>query len=94
MKTLQLQVSFLLHGCRSLKDKRRRLSKLRDKFGRQTAMAVCESDFQDDWRRSHWTFVACGTDAKILERMLSEVESYVALSVDAEVVGVERSWLV
>ncbi|MFK7916113.1 MAG: DUF503 family protein, partial [Pseudomonadales bacterium] len=43
MKTVALQVRFVLHGCRSLKDKRKRLRGLRDRFGKQTGLAVCES---------------------------------------------------
>ncbi|MEE4283615.1 MAG: DUF503 family protein [Pseudomonadales bacterium] len=38
-----LTIVFHLHGCQSLKDKRQRLAGLRDRFGKQTQVAVCES---------------------------------------------------
>ena len=93
MKVARLRVDFVLHGCRSLKDKRQRLSRIRDKFGRQTNVAVCESDFQDDLKRAQWAFVSCASSARIIEQHLADVESYVATSIDAEVVAMERDWL-
>ena len=93
MKAAKLEVSFVLHGCRSLKDKRRRLHKLRDKFGRQTAVAVCEADYADDLRRSVWAFVACAGDAVVVEQILADVERYVLQSIDAEVTDLSRHWL-
>ena len=93
MNVARLTIGFRLRGCASLKDKRRRLAKLRDKFGRQTGLAVCESDYADDLRRSEWGFVACASDARIVEQTLAEVERYVALAVDGEVVSMQRTWL-
>ena len=93
MKLAKLTVDLRLHGCRSLKDKRQRLRKLKDKFGKNTTLAVCESDYQDSHQLGQWTFVSCGGSATVIEQTLSEVEQYVAYSVDAEVVGLQRTWL-
>lgn len=93
MKAAQLDVHFLLHGCRSLKDKRRRLAKLRDKFGRLPSIAVCESDHADDLRQSTWTFVACAGSATVVEQTLADVERYITQFIDAEVTGVSMHWL-
>ena len=57
-----LRVSFVLPGCRSLKEKRQRLGGLRERYGRQVNVAVCESNFQDIHDRAEWTFVAVGAD--------------------------------
>lgn len=89
----KLEIDFHITGARSLKDKRQRLARLRDKFGRQTALAVCESDFQDSLQRAQWTFVSCASSAQIVEQSLAEVERYVSLSVDAEIIDMRRSWL-
>ena len=88
-----LRVEFMLHGCRSLKEKRQRLGKLRDKFGKHTALAVCESDFADNPNRAEWTFVAVSSNATVVEKTLQEVESYVGYELDAVVCDVERRWL-
>ena len=89
----RLTVSFYLHGCRSLKDKRRRLSKLKDKFGKQTNLAACESDWADQHQRGQWSFVAVAADSVVVERSLAQVERYVTTDIDGEVVNLQREWL-
>ena len=84
-----LALDFHLAGCRSLKEKRRRVGRLRDKFGRIANLAVCESAYQDShsaragrwsrWRRCQGR--SGGVD---------EVERWVAESVDATIVDVDR----
>ena len=93
MRVAQLTVDFHLHACRSLKEKRSRLGRLRDKFGRQTNLAVTESDQQDNHQHAQWSFVCAASDPQIVEQTLADVERYVAQSLDAEVVGLKRTWL-
>lgn len=93
MKISVLRVLFHLHGCRSLKEKRQRLGRLRDKFGKQTALAVCESNFADAHQQSEWSFLAGASNAVVVEQTLADVERYVISQVDAEVVDLERKWL-
>lgn len=94
MPVAQLQASFVLHGCTSLKDKRRRLSRLRDKFGKNTALAVCETDYADSLQQARWSFVVSASSAKIVEQILADIENYVSLSIDAEISSLQRDWLV
>jgi len=63
-----LCIDFHLSGCRSLKDKRQRLSGLRDRFGRNPNLAVFESEGADDHARAQWTFVAAAASARVVER--------------------------
>ena len=93
MKIAKLEVSFLLHGSRSLKDKRRRLNKLRDKFGRNSSIAVCEADFADEHQRSLWAFLVCAGSALVVEQTLADIERYILQSIDAEVTDITRHWL-
>ncbi|MCB1042696.1 MAG: DUF503 domain-containing protein [Acidobacteria bacterium] len=83
-----LTVQFRLHGCRSLKEKRHRLSGLRQKYGRLTHFAVCESGSQDDHRFGEWSFVAVGSDAGFVTRVLSSLESELEQDVDAEIIDI------
>ena len=46
-----LELEFHIPGCKSLKEKRGRLAGMRDRFGRLTNVAVCESAFADVLRR-------------------------------------------
>ena len=93
MRVGVLRASFYLHGCNSLKEKRQRLGRLRDKFGKQTTLAVCESGHADDLRRGEWSFVAAAASDVVVQQVLSDVETYLATAVDAELVELEREWL-
>lgn len=85
-----LTMEFHLDGCRSLKEKRQRLSGLRERLGRSPNVAVCEHDYQDSHQRAAWSFVAVAADHKTVERTLVKIERDIQESTDAVVVGVER----
>ncbi len=88
-----LRLQFRLPGCASLKEKRGRLRGLKDRFGKQTNLAVCEAADADALGRSEWWFVAVASSRTVVEQMLTEVERDVQDRVDAEIVGVFREWL-
>jgi uncharacterized protein len=85
-----LRVSFLLPGCRSLKEKRQRLGGLRERFGRQVNVAVCETNFQDVHDRAEWSFVAVALTTRLVEQILSDVEQRIIETVDATVAQIVR----
>ena len=80
-----LTLRFHLEGCASLKETRQRLSGLRDRFGRQPNVAVCESGEPDAWQRAEWSFVVVAGTRAIADRQVAEIETFVAESVDARV---------
>jgi len=88
-----LIVDFRLGGCRSLKEKRQRLKGLRERFGKATNVAVCESGFQDVLQRAQWSFVATAASGDVAERALSDILQTLQFSVDAELIGVQRESL-
>lgn len=83
MVILVLVVEFHLVGCRSLKEKRHRLSGLRERFGKQSNVAVCESAWQDLHQQAQWTFVGVGVSRRLVEQTLAAIELALADSVDA-----------
>ena len=85
-----LALDFQLAGCGSLKEKRRRLARLRDKFGRIANLAVCESGYQDSHQRARWAVVAVASEMRVVEQSLTAVERWVAESVDATLIDVGR----
>ena len=87
--TLRLQ----LPGCASLKEKRHRLKGLRDRFGRQPGIAVCESDLADSRHSAQWSFVAVGSSAAATNKLLDTVEQFVAESVDGLITARHREAL-
>ena len=93
LRSCLLQLDLYFAGCRSLKEKRRRLKGLKDRLGRAVNIAVCESGHQDSHMRSQWSVIAAATDALVVERMLAEAERTVQFAVDAELVGTQKEWL-
>jgi len=85
-----LALDFHLAGCTSLKEKRRRMARLRGRFGRIANLAVCESDYQDSHRRARWSVVAVAGEARVVEQSLTEVERWAASSMDATIVDIDR----
>lgn len=88
-----LELHFHLPGCASLKEKRSRLQRLRDKFGRTPNLAVCESGYQDTHQRARWDIVAVASNAKVVEQALANVETWAQERLDATIIGVERELL-
>lgn len=77
-----LTLEFRLPACRSLKEKRRRLRGLKDKYGAITNLAITESDFHDSHQNAQWSVVAVGNDRKILDRQLQLIIDYCRVSID------------
>ncbi|CAM2008851.1 DUF503 domain-containing protein [Acanthopleuribacter pedis] len=88
-----MTAEFRLEGCYSLKDKRKRLSGLRHRFGNATNIAVCESDYHDVHDRSEWTFVVVGNSQAVVEKTFAVIEDRLVNSVDAMLLGIEREAL-
>ncbi len=93
MRLGMLIVELRLPGCHSLKEKRHRLLGLRDRFGKQTNVAVCESDFQNEHQRAEWSFLAAASDRKVVEQTLQQIENHIESNIDAVVIDVQRDWL-
>lgn len=87
-----LTLRFHLEGCASLKEKRQRLAGLRDRFGRQPGIAVCESGLQDALQQAEWSFVFASTSPPVVDGMVREVEDHIAEHVDARIVGRELGY--
>ncbi len=82
-----------LPGCRSLKEKRRRLAGIKVRLGRQTNLAVCESELNDDHQYSRWSFVAISRGPKTVDKILASVETYLEEELDAMLLKTRREEL-
>lgn len=87
-----LEVLFHLDGCASLKERRGRLGGLRDRFGRNPRIALCEHP-GDDPTSSAWTIVAVAGDRRGVDELLAGVERDLETRVDAVVVDLSRERL-
>lgn len=88
-----LTLQFHLEACDSLKDKRQRLSGLRDRFGRQTHIGVCESDFADELSRAEWTFVVIASTPQRIDQAVNDIDEFAATQLDAVIVDRVRQAL-
>lgn len=88
-----LNAEFYLHGCQSLKEKRRRLAGLKDKFGKHVNVAVCESDRQDRWQESQWTFAIMALNKQMIEKQASSIENHCRTQLDAELCSIYLEWI-
>jgi len=93
MRIAVLVVSFHLHACQSLKEKRGRIKGLLDRFGKNKNIAACESAYHDDKTQSKISFVSVGTEARVIEANLAKIVDFCANSVDAELIDHYTEWL-
>ncbi|GHE20279.1 DUF503 domain-containing protein [Halomonas urumqiensis] len=88
-----LTLTISLPGCRSLKEKRQRMGGLHERFGRNPAVAVCESGEHDRLEASEWTFVVAANTLPKVEALCSEIEDKFQRSVDGRVMEATREVL-
>ena len=88
-----LTVELHLEGSFSLKDKRQRLRKIKDHFGKKANLAVSESDFHDNLTRSQWSFVCISNDKPFIQKNFSAIETYLVENVDAQITAFEDCFL-
>lgn len=93
MHIVVLTMSFSLPGCRSLKEKRQRMGGIHERYGRQPAVAVCESGDRERIDASEWSFVVTGISAQDVESLCSEIEDRIQRTVEARVMDVMRQRL-
>lgn len=87
-----LTLMFHLEGCTSLKEKRRRLSGIRERHGRASNLAVCETEYHDSLHRAQWTFIAVANNRDVVLKTLDSVEAKLDNELDAQIVGREFDW--
>lgn len=66
---------------------------IHERYGRQPAVAVCESGERERIDASEWSFVVVGTSAQDVESLCSEIEDRIQRTVEARVMDVVRQRL-
>ena len=84
---------FSLPGCSSLKEKRQRMGGMHERFGRNPAVAVCESGELNRHEASEWSFVVGANSKREIESLLSQSEDKVQSTVEGRVINVTRELL-
>ncbi len=86
-------LAFSLPGCGSLKEKRQRMGGMHERFGRNPAVAVCESGELNRHEASEWSFVVVATTKREVESLLSQIEDKIQTTVEGRVMNVTREYL-
>lgn len=93
MQIVLLTLVFALPGCRSLKEKRQRMGGIHERYGRNPAVAVCESGARERTDASEWSFVVVGNSAPELEALCSEITDRIERTVEARITDMHRERL-
>lgn len=88
-----MTLSFSLPGCSSLKEKRQRMGGMHERFGRNPAVAVCESGELNRHEASEWSFVVVANSKREVESLCSQIEDKIQSTVEARVMSVTRELL-
>lgn len=88
-----LTISFSLPGCGSLKEKRQRMGGLHERFGRNPAVAICESGELDKHEASEWTLVIVATSKNKIESLCSQIEEKIQRTVDGRIMNITQEFL-
>lgn len=88
-----MTLTFSLPGCGSLKEKRQRMGGMHERFGRNPAVAVCESGELNRHEASEWSFVVVANSKREIESLLSQIEDKIQLTVEGRVMNVTREFL-
>ena len=87
-----IEVTYHLSGCRSLKERRSRLSPVIDRLGRRRHLALCQVP-GDALKEASLAIAVVAPDPKALQQRLDAVQRTLEDGVDAVVVQLEHEVL-
>ena len=90
MKITLVTIEVFLEGCKSLKEKRSRIRKFREKWGRRQNIAVIESELQDQLQRCEWSLVIIAASQKLLDQSIAQIEQELEAELDGIIVSLYR----
>lgn len=66
---------------------------LHERFGRNPAVAICESGELDKHEASEWTLVIVATSKNKIESLCSQIEEKIQRTVDGRIMNITREFL-
>ena len=79
MKVGYCSIKFILHGVRSLKEKRRVIKTIKDRVKNKFNVSIAEVGNQEVWGTLHIGIAAAGSDARYLEGLMSQAVNFIDL---------------
>ena len=80
-----LVLEIYLPYCHSLKEKRKKLNSIRDRFKNKYNVALAEIEYQNKWQRAKIGMVTLNSQKKIVERMFSRIVADAEEIIDGEI---------
>ena len=80
-----LYIDLLVHGARSLKDKRRVVKGLKQRIRNRFNCSVAETDFHDQWGRAQLTICVVSNESHHANTQLNEIAQFAEHNRDAEI---------
>jgi uncharacterized protein YlxP (DUF503 family) len=80
------KLSFFLPECRSLKDKRSILRRMKDKFFARFKISLAEVDGLDLWQRAGMGFAIVGNDKRLIESIMDKAIAFLESNGSAQVI--------
>ncbi|NRB42596.1 MAG: DUF503 domain-containing protein [Pseudomonadales bacterium] len=88
-----MTLRFHLEGCHSLKEKRNRLVRIRDHFGKTANIAICESSLQEKLQSAQWCYIVTASSRTIVTQSLSQIDAYIVQNIDAVIIDNQIEYL-
>jgi hypothetical protein len=79
--------------CHSLKEKRKRLNSIRDRFKNKYNVALAEIDFQNKWQRAKIGMVTLNSQRRMVERLFSKIVADAEEISDGEIIDCRIEYL-
>jgi hypothetical protein len=80
-----LSLEIYIPYAHSLKEKRQRLNKIKDRVKKRYNIAFAELDFQDKWQRSKIGIVTLNNHKSVIEKMFQKIMQDVEENIDGEI---------
>ncbi|MBN1222222.1 MAG: DUF503 domain-containing protein [Candidatus Aminicenantes bacterium] len=84
-----LSLEIYLPYCHSLKEKRKRLARIKDRLRKKYNVACAELDYHDKWQRSTIGFVSLNNQKKMVEKIFRALEAETQDLIDGEITRIE-----
>jgi uncharacterized protein YlxP (DUF503 family) len=81
-------MSFLIHGARSLKDKRRVLKSLKSQIRARFNCSIAETGSHDMWQRAELTACVVSNESRHANEQLDEIVNFAERHREAELVDI------
>ena len=85
MKVGYCSIKFILHGARSLKEKRRVIKTIKDRVKNKFNVSIAEDGGQDVWGALHLGIAVVGSDSRYLEGLMSQTVNFIDLMYLADI---------